>query len=122
MLLLDTDVVIKAFNDIGFTNLLVPFNPTACTVVNIELIQGNKSRAEIKKLETFIKENFRRLSNTSKDLKTALALVRRYSSSSGVLLGDALIGATAINRSLPLFTFNQKHFRYPEIKPLLFHL
>jgi predicted nucleic acid-binding protein len=89
-------------------------------VVNIEAIQGSKSKAEIKRLEKFIQLNFFRVSNTREDLKRALELVRRYSSSSGILLGDALIGATAINRSLPLFTFNQKHFRYPEIKPLVF--
>ncbi len=120
MLLVDTNVVIKAFNDIQLLDLLAPLNPTVCTVVNIELIQGSKSKVEIKKLEAFIKDNFKRLSNNSKDLKTALILIRRYSSSSGILLGDAIIGATAINRSLPLFTLNQKHFRYPEIKPLLF--
>jgi predicted nucleic acid-binding protein len=120
MLLIDTDVFLRAFRDSNFLELIKPFNPTVCTVVNIEAIQGSKSKAEIKRLEKFIQLNFFRVSNTREDLKRALELVRRYSSSSGILLGDALIGATAINRSLPLFTFNQKHFRYPEIKPLVF--
>ncbi len=120
MLLIDTDVLIYAFNDENLLELIKPFNPTICTVVNIEAIQGSKSKEEIKRLEKFIQLNLFRLSNTREDLKRALELVRLHSSSSGILLGDAIIGATAINRSLPLFTLNQKHFRYSEIKPLLF--
>ncbi len=122
MLLIDTDVLIEAFNDKKFVELIKPFNPTVCTVVSIEAIQGSKSKQEIKKIEKFISDNFERFSNTEEDLEKALELVRRYSSSSGILLGDAIIGATAINRNLPLFTFNQRHFRYPEIKPLLFRI
>jgi predicted nucleic acid-binding protein len=122
MLLIDTDVLIEAFNDKKFVELIKPFSPTVCTVVNIEAIQGSKSKQEVKKIEKFISDNFERFSNTAEDLEKALELVRRYSSSSGILLGDAIIGATAINRNLPLFTFNQRHFRYHEIKPLLFRL
>ncbi len=122
MLLIDTDVLIEAFNDKKIVDSIKPFNPTVCTVVNIEAIQGSKSKQEIKKIEKFISDNFERVLNTREDLETALELVRRYSSSSGILLGDAIIGATAINRNLPLFTFNQRHFQYPEIKPLLFRL
>jgi len=113
MLLIDTDVLIEAFNDKNFVDLIKPFNPTVCTVVNIEAIQGSKSKQEVKKIEKFISDNFERFSNTAEDLEKALELVRRYSSSSGILLGDAIIGATAINRNLPLITFNQRHFRYP---------
>ncbi len=50
MLLVDTNVVIKAFNDIQLLDLLAPLNPTGCTVVNIELLQGSKSKVEIKKV------------------------------------------------------------------------
>jgi predicted nucleic acid-binding protein len=88
--------------------------------VNIEVIQGNKSNEDIKRLEKFIQLHFFRISNTRADLKMTLELVRRYSNRSGILLGDAIIGATALNRNLPLFTFNTKHFRYSELKQLLF--
>ncbi len=120
MIVVDTDVVIRAFKSEQFSDALQKHNPIICTVVNIELIQGSKSRKEIKKLESFVQFKFEQMPNTSDDLTMALELVRRYSSRAGILLGDAIIGATAINRNLPLFTFNQKHFRYPEIKPLLF--
>jgi predicted nucleic acid-binding protein len=116
MILVDSNIVVQAFNDLKFLTLIKPLNPAVCTVVNIEVIQGNKSKQEIKRLEKFIQLNF------WEDLKRALELVRRHSSGSGILLGDALIGATAINRNLSLFTFNTKHFRYPEIKPLLTEL
>ncbi len=122
MLLIDTDVFFRTFKDLKFLALIEPLNPAVCTVVNIEAIQGSKSKAEIKELESFIEDKFEHIPNTSEDLETALELVRRYSSSSGILLGDAIIGATAINRNLPLITFNQRHFRYPEIKPLLFRI
>lgn len=108
-----------AIRDAIFLNLVKPLNPAICTVVNIEVIQGSKSKAEIKELESFIQDKFVLLANTGEDLRMALQLVRRHSSGSGILLGDAIIGATAINRNLSLFTFNTKHFRYPEIKPLL---
>jgi len=120
MLLVDTDVVINAFYDVNLLSFLKNHKPAVCTVVNIEVIQGNKSNEEIRRLEKFIQLNFFRISNTRADLKKALELVRRYSNRSGILLGDAIIGATAINRNLPLLTFNTKHFRYPEIKSLLF--
>jgi len=120
MLLVDTDVVINAFYDVNLLSFLKNHKPAVCTVVNIEVIQGNKSNEEIRRLEKFIQLNFFRISNTRADLKMALELVRRYSNRSGILLGDAIIGATAINRNLPLFTFNTKHFRYSELKQLLF--
>jgi predicted nucleic acid-binding protein len=120
MILVDSNIVVKAVNDLKFLSFIKQFNPVVCTVVNIEVIQGNKSNEDIKRLEKFIQLHFFRISNTRADLKMALELVRRYSNRSGILLGDAIIGATAINRNLPLLTFNTKHFRYPEIKSLLF--
>jgi len=67
MLLIDTDVFLRAFRDSNFLELIKPFNPTVCTVVNIEAIQGSKSKAEIKRLEKFIQLNFFRVSNTRED-------------------------------------------------------
>jgi len=61
MLLIDTDVFLRAFRDSNFLELIKPFNPTVCTVVNIEAIQGSKSKAEIKRLEKFIQLNFFRV-------------------------------------------------------------
>ncbi len=120
MILVDSNIVVKAVNDLKFLSFIKKFNPAVCTVVNIEVIQGNKSNEDIKRLEKFIQLHFFRISNTRADLKKALELVRRYSNRSGILLGDAIIGATAINRNLPLLTFNTKHFRYSELKQLLF--
>ena len=122
MILIDSNVVIRAFKNNEFLDSLKELDMAVCTVVIIELLQGSKSKEEVKKLDEFVQLKFEHILNTSEDLETALELVRRYSSSSGILLGDAIIGATAINRNLPLFTFNQRHFRYHEIKPLLFRL
>jgi len=122
VILIDSNVVIRAFKNNEFLDSLKELDMAVCTVVIIELLQGSKSKEEVKKLDEFVQLKFEHILNTSEDLETALELVRRYSSSSGILLGDAIIGATAINRNLPLFTFNQRHFRYHEIKPLLFRL
>lgn len=50
MIIVDTDVVIRAFKSEQFSEALQKHNPIICTVVNIELIQGSKSRKEIKKV------------------------------------------------------------------------
>jgi predicted nucleic acid-binding protein len=122
VILIDSNVVIRVFKNNEFLDSLKELDVAVCTVVIIELLQGSKSKEEVKKLDEFVQLKFEHILNTSEDLETALELVRRYSSSSGILLGDAIIGATAINRNIPLFTFNQRHFRYPEIKPLLFRV
>jgi hypothetical protein len=44
MLLIDTDVFLRAFRDSNFLELIKPFNPTVCTVVNIEAIQGKQKQ------------------------------------------------------------------------------
>jgi len=58
MLLVDTDVVINAFYDVNLLSFLKNHKPAVCTVVNIEVIQGNKSNEEIRRLEKFIQLHF----------------------------------------------------------------
>ena len=77
MILVDSNIVVKAVNDLKFLSFIKQFNPVVCTVVNIEVIQGNKSNEDIKRLEKFIQLHFFRISNTRADLKMALELVRR---------------------------------------------
>jgi len=49
----------------------------------------------------------------------ATQLIRNYRLSHGLALPDAVIGATAIYYQIPLYTYNQKDFRFlPEIKLL----
>ena len=39
-------------------------------------------------------------------------LIMSYSSSHGLLMGDAFIAATALTMDIELFTFNKKDFRF----------
>ena len=43
---------------------------------------------------------------------SVMELMKIYSMSHGLLIPDALIAATAITKNLPLWTFNQKDFKF----------
>jgi predicted nucleic acid-binding protein len=44
--------------------------------------------------------------------KKSLELMKKYSLSHGLLIPDAIIAASAITKNLPLWTFNQKDFKF----------
>ena len=51
--------------------------------------------------------------------RKAVALMRRYRLSHGLLIPDALIAATAIAEGVPLVTKNQRDYRFVETLDLL---
>ena len=121
MILLDTDVLINLFDPLKSNHdvadstlknfLLNDVEMYVSTITEIELVQGNKSAPDkkrlIKKLDLFksvvVTEN---ISNTARNL------IFTYSSSHGLFLADAFIAATALQLEIPLFTFNKKDFKF----------
>ncbi|HSK72934.1 MAG TPA: PIN domain-containing protein, partial [Pyrinomonadaceae bacterium] len=41
-----------------------------------------------------------------------IELIRTYSKSHGLMLGDAIIAATCLEKGLTLITYNEKDFRF----------
>jgi predicted nucleic acid-binding protein len=83
------------------------------TTVYVELIQGAKNKAEIalieKQLKTFPVIYFKEAIS-----RRVIDLIRTYSKSHNLLLGDAIIAATCLEYDLALVTFNIRDFRFIE--------
>ncbi|MFC2145766.1 type II toxin-antitoxin system VapC family toxin [Acidobacteriota bacterium] len=81
------------------------------SIVHMELIQGARDKIELEKIDKFLKK-FKVFPITQKISKKSMELIKTYSISHGLLIPDALIAATAIIKNFPLWTFNQKDFRF----------
>ena len=84
----------------------------------MEIIQGVRNKRELntfKKALAILKVKIFQIDELVST--KAMFLVEQYSLSHSMELADALIGATAIIKQLPLITGNDKHYKQlPEIK------
>ena len=115
MVLCDTNILINAFNgnpdtiqdlkNIGYDNIAL----SAVTVM--ELYQGMGNKTELaqmkKKIKYFDVVQFDDLIS-----EKAIELIMLFRLSHGLLIPDAIIGATAIVHQIPLYTYNLKDFRF----------
>ncbi len=120
MVLCDTNIFIHAFNgnadtineltNIGFDNIVV----SAITIMELYQGMGNKNE--------MIQMRSRMRSYDVIEIDTAISqlsvsLIDQFNLSHGLLIPDAIIGATAIVHQIPLFTYNLKDFRFmPDIQ------
>jgi len=118
-LLCDTCVIIDAINGRStvLNNLLADDTHLFInSIIEMELLQGGRDKKELQ----VIKKNllsFRLLDLQQVIFDLATQLIRDYRLSHGLALPDAVIGATAIYYQIPLYTYNQKDFRFlPEIQ------
>ena len=120
-LLIDTDVLInffdktRKFNQIA-QNAFYEFNdrninPCISIITIIEMIQGSKSNIEKSKILKQT-EGFSSISLSDDICVLTKDLIFTYSSSHGLLMGDAFIAATALFMDIQLFSFNKKDFRF----------
>ncbi len=113
MILLDTDVVVDLlrrvpqavawFDSLADEELVLP------GFVAMELIQGCRSRAELKVLQDGIRD----MLVVWPSPEVCDGALHTYSASRfshGVGLIDALVGQLAASLDLPLHTFNRKHY------------
>ena len=120
-LLIDTDVLIdffdktkknyqiakEAFSDFSDRNV----EPCISIISSIEMIQGSKNNLEKNKILKHL-EPFEVISISEETCTVTRDLIIAYSSSHGLLMGDAFIAATALYLDFQLFTFNRKDFRF----------
>lgn len=120
MVLCDTNILINVFNGrqdaidqleiIGLDQVVL----SAVTVM--ELYQGMRNKQEMLKLKKRIKF-FDVIPISEEVSNTATELVETYKLSHGLLIPDALIGATGSVYELPLFTYNVRDFVFiPDLK------
>ena len=85
------------------------------TVTYIELAQGCRSGAELKRFKKGLNARNTHIMPLSEAIsERAMRLIDRHAMGNGLQLGDALIAATALEHGLPLLTANLKHFRSVE--------
>ena len=77
----------------------------------MELIVGCRNKAELRDLGRFL-ERFRVLKIDDAVSELAVALLRQYRLSHGLLIPDALIAATTIVTANPLASKNQRDYRF----------
>ncbi len=121
--LIDTDVLINfldsnrkgnltalnAFVDFGVRSVV----PYISIITEIEMLQGSKNNLEKNRILKQI-EPFGNIFLSDEICLLTKELIITYSTSHGLLMGDAFIAATALTLEIELFTFNKKDFKFIE--------
>lgn len=108
----DTNIFSRIFRPDDALRLYVEsLDAVVCTVVYLELIQGEKTNAEKRKIENYI-ARFRLIAFTPEISLRAIELIRRYSNSHGLHLADAIIAATCLEYNCDLMTLNTRDFHF----------
>ncbi len=110
--LVDSCILIDIFR--GNKNLyqeLLTLKIFISSIVYMELIQGSRDKIELIKIDEFLKK-FQIIPLNQAISEVSMELMKKCSISHGLLIPDALIAATAITKKLPLWTFNQKDFKF----------
>jgi predicted nucleic acid-binding protein len=120
-ILIDTDVLINFFDtkkllyqvaNTAFENFKKDkIDPVISVIVIIEMLQGNKTSSEKNRIAKQL-IHFQEIAISDSIGLIAKDLIITYSASHGLMLGDAMIAATALYFDIPLFTFNKKDFRF----------
>lgn len=114
--IVDTDVLIDAArgdaNAITCLQRIEQQSALAISAVTqMELVVGCRNKAESQSLNVFL-SRFQILKITERISDRAVDLLQQYRLSHGLLIADALIGATALEYGEPFLTKNQRDFRF----------
>jgi predicted nucleic acid-binding protein len=116
MILLDSDVMIDLLRQYPpamqwFDALDEDEEIALSGYVVMELIQGCRNEVEQERLQRALVP-YGVVWPSPVDCDKALEVFRQYHLSHSAGLLDVLIGQTAVALSVPLYTFNQKHYRF----------
>src|SRR5437870_4379045 len=110
--LVDTNVLSRIFTgDKNVKQFIEALDVAVCTVVYVECLQGSKSNREKRIVESYL-ARFEFCNLTFNISAQTIDLIRTYSNTHGLLLADALIAATCLDRDLTLVTYNINDFRF----------
>ena len=115
MVLCDTNIFISAFNGrqdtiseldkIGFDDIVIS------SITLMELYQGMRNKTELAQIKKKMKY-FDVIDIDAETSKLATDLIENFKLSHGLLIPDAIIGATSVIHRIPLFTYNLKDFSF----------
>lgn len=116
LVIVDTDILIDAGRGVGdavacLEQIEEQATLAICVVTQMELVIGCRDKAELRNLEKFL-ARFQVVKLNEQVSDTAVDLLRRYRLSHGLLIGDALIAATAIAAGMSFVTKNQRDYRF----------
>jgi tRNA(fMet)-specific endonuclease VapC len=110
--IVDTNVFAAIFGGDAALKVAVDLYDKAInTIIYLELIQGSKSKAEVQHVEKYL-QYFALLHCDVQESHRAIDLVRTYSGSHGLLLADAMIAASCLEKDYALLTFNVRDFHF----------
>lgn len=115
MTIVDTNILIEVFK--GNIKVLQqlenigPENLALSSVTAMELYYGALNKLELQRIKKHLKA-FRICHITQNISECSTDLVVRYAKSHGLQIPDALIAATAMEHSSPLFTLNTRDFSF----------
>ncbi len=108
----DANVFSKIFKgDFLVQRYVESLNAAVDATVYIECVQGSKSNLEKREIKKYL-SNFPLVLITPETSEQAINLIDAYSNSHGLLLGDALIAATALENDLTVVTYNVDDFKF----------
>ena len=113
-MLFDTDVLIWCFRGVAKAAKVIENDPapTISVVTYMELVQGVRDKKELKLITSFLADlGIPVLPLTENIGHRASIYLEGHALKDGLTMSDALIAATAAERSLTLCTGNVKHFR-----------
>ncbi len=113
-MLFDTDVLIWCFRGVAKAAKAIENDatPTISIVTYMELVQGVRDKKELKSITSFLADmGIPVLPLTENIGHRASIYLEEHALKNGMALADALIAATACERSLTLCTGNAKHFK-----------
>ena len=114
MVFVDTDVMIWALRgNAKADRLLLEMDGfSVAAVAYMELIQGVQDKAGLRQLKQTMRDWQAQIVVINEAISSrAIFLMEQRLLSHGLLLGDALIAATAIEKGFPLMSANSKHFQ-----------
>jgi predicted nucleic acid-binding protein len=114
--IVDTDILIDAGRGVAeATSCLQAIEQQSAlatsAVTQMELLVGSRNKKEQDEIEKFL-SRFQVIKITGAASDMAVDLLRRYRLSHGLLIGDALIAATALVLDAPLISKNQRDYRF----------
>lgn len=114
-MIIDTDVLVWYLRgNVKAKNIIEKFLPFSVSVVTyIELIQGMKNKEELKLFKkTFIEWGIDVIHIDNDISSRAMFYIQEYSLSHSLMLADALIAATVVQKCEVLITANEKHYKF----------
>ena len=112
--IIDTDILIDASKEnqdsINFLTMQQDAGIQISIISAIELVVGCRNKTELSQTQNFL-QSCTILPITVAASEVAYQLIETFALSHGLLMGDALIAATVLERDATLYTKNTRHFQ-----------